>query len=315
MDGFESNDGVILIAATNRPDVLDPALLRPGRFDRQVVVPVPDVKGREEIIKVHSKRIPLAEDVNLAVLARGTPGFTGADLENLVNEAALMAARLGKERVEMGDLEQAKDKVLMGVERKSMIIPLEERRVTAFHEAGHTLVAKMIPGTDPIHKVTIIPRGRALGITQQLPIDEKHTYPKDYLLNNITVMMGGRAAEELVLNRQTTGAGNDIERSTEIARKMVCEWGMSDNLGPMTFGKKEEQIFLGREFAQHRDYSEETARLIDNEIRNIVTQGYERAKEIIHSNIAILHKLADTLLEKEVLDGNQIDAIVKDKAV
>jgi cell division protease FtsH len=273
------------------------------------------VKGREEIIKVHSKRIPLAEDVNLAVLARGTPGFTGADLENLVNEAALLAARLGKERVEMGDLEQAKDKVLMGVERKSMIIPLEERRVTAFHEAGHTLVAKMIPGTDPIHKVTIIPRGRALGITQQLPIDEKHTYPKDYLLNNITVMMGGRAAEELVLNRQTTGAGNDIERSTEIARKMVCEWGMSDNLGPMTFGKKEEQIFLGREFAQHRDYSEETARLIDNEIRNIVTQGYERAKEIIHSNIAILHKLADTLLEKEVLDGNQIDAIVKDKAV
>ncbi len=311
MDGFESNEGVILIAATNRPDVLDPALLRPGRFDRQVVVPVPDVKGREEIIKVHSKKIPLAEDVNLTLLARGTPGFTGADLENLVNEAALLAARLGKERVEMADLEQAKDKVLMGVERKSMIIPLEERRITAFHEAGHTLVAKMIPGTDPIHKVTIIPRGRALGITQQLPIDEKHTYPKGYLLNNIAVMMGGRVAEELVLNSQTTGAGNDIERSTEIARKMVCEWGMSDHLGPLAYGKQEEQIFLGREFAQHRDYSEETARLIDNEIRGIVTQGYERAREIIQTNIAILHKLANSLLEKEVLDGNQIEAIIK----
>jgi cell division protease FtsH len=253
----------------------------------------------------------LAEDVNLAVLSRGTPGFTGADLENLVNEAALLAARLGKEKVEMADLEQAKDKVLMGVERKSMIIPLEERRITAFHEAGHTLVAKMIPGTDPIHKVTIIPRGRALGITQQLPIDEKHTYPKDYLLNNIAVMMGGRAAEELVLNSQTTGAGNDIERSTEIARKMVCEWGMSEKLGPLTFGKKEEQIFLGREFAQHRDYSEETARLIDNEIRRIVTHGHERAKEIIQANVATLHKLANTLLEKEVLDGNQIEIIIK----
>ena len=315
MDGFESNEGVILIAATNRPDVLDPALLRPGRFDRQVVVPVPDVKGREEILGVHSKRTPLAEDVNLALLARGTPGFTGADLENLVNEAALLAARLGKERVEMADLEQAKDKVLMGVERKSMIIPLEERRITAFHEAGHTLVAKMIPGTDPIHKVTIIPRGRALGITQQLPIDEKHTYPKDYLLNNIAVMMGGRAAEELVMMRQTTGAGNDIERSTEIARKMVCEWGMSEKLGPLSFGKKEEEIFLGREFARHRDYSEDTARLIDDEVRMIVTRCYEKAKEIIQTNMATLHKLATTLLEKEVLDGNQIDAIIKDENV
>jgi len=315
MDGFESNEGVILIAATNRPDVLDPALLRPGRFDRQVVVPVPDVKGREEIIKVHSKKIPLAEDVNLTLLARGTPGFTGADLENLVNEAALLAARLGKERVEMVDLEQAKDKVMMGVERKSMIIPLEERRITAYHEAGHTLVAKMIPGTDPIHKVTIIPRGRALGITQQLPIDEKHTYPKDYLLNNIAIMMGGRVAEELVLNSQTTGAGNDIERSTEIARKMVCEWGMNDNLGPLAYGKKEEQIFLGREFAQHRDYSEDTARLIDNEIRAIVTQSYEKAKEIIQGNMDTLHRLASALLEKEVLDGNQIERIIKDEAV
>jgi cell division protease FtsH len=311
MDGFESNEGVILIAATNRPDVLDPALLRPGRFDRQVVVPVPDVKGREEILKVHSQRTTLADDVNLTLLARGTPGFTGADLENLVNEAALLAARLGKERVDMADFEQAKDKVLMGVERKSMIIPLEERRITAFHEAGHTLVAKMIPGTDPIHKVSIIPRGRALGITQQLPIDEKHTYPKDYLLNNIAIMMGGRVAEELVLNSQTTGAGNDIERSTEIARKMVCEWGMSENLGPLAFGQKEEQIFLGREFAQHRDYSEDTARLIDNEIRSIVTQGHERAKEIIQKNITTLHQLANTLLEKEVLDGLQIDLIIR----
>jgi cell division protease FtsH len=315
MDGFESNEGVILIAATNRPDVLDPALLRPGRFDRQVVVPVPDVKGREEILKVHTRRTPLADNVNLAILARGTPGFTGADLENLVNEAALLAARLDKDRIEMVDMEQAKDKVLMGVERKSMIIPLEERRITAYHEAGHTLVAKMIPGTDPIHKVTIIPRGRALGLTQQLPIDEKHTYPKDYLLDNIAVMLGGRAAEELVLNRETTGAGNDIERSTEIARKMVCEWGMSEKLGPLAFGQKEEQIFLGREFAQHRDYSEETARIIDSEIRAIVTQSYERAKDILYKNIATLHQLAKNLLEKEVLDGHQIDAIIKGEAV
>ncbi len=313
MDGFESNEGVILIAATNRPDVLDPALLRPGRFDRQVVVPVPDVKGREEILKVHSKRTPLSDDVKFDVLARGTPGFTGADLENLVNESALLAARLGKERVEMIDLEHAKDKVLMGVERKSMIIPLEERRITAYHEAGHTLVARMIPGTDPIHKVTIIPRGRALGLTQQLPIDEKHTYPKDYLLNNITIMLGGRVAEELVFNRQTTGAGNDIEHSTEIARKMVCEWGMSDKLGPLAYGKKEEQIFLGREFAQHRDYSEDTARLIDDEVRTIISQSYEIAKDLLQKNIATLHRLANSLLEKEVLDGRQIDAIIKDE--
>jgi cell division protease FtsH len=315
MDGFESNEGVILIAATNRPDVLDPALLRPGRFDRQVVVPVPDVKGREEILKVHSKRTPLAEDVLLTDLARGTPGFTGADLENLVNEAALLAARLGKERIEMADLEQAKDKVLMGVERKSMIIPLEERRTAAFHEAGHTLVAKMTPGTDPIHKVTIIPRGRALGITQQLPIDEKHTYPRDYLLKNISVMLGGRAAEELVLKCQTTGAGNDIERATEVARKMVCEWGMSEKLGPLSFGQKEEQIFLGREIAQHRDYSEETARLIDNEVRAIVTESYERAKDILQRNMTVLHQLANSLLDKEVLDSRQIDSIIRGETV
>ena len=313
MDGFESNEGVILIAATNRPDVLDPALLRPGRFDRQVMVPVPDVKGRQEILRVHTKRTPLADDVSLVDLARGTPGFTGADLENLVNEGALLAARLEKERVEMIDLEQAKDKVMMGAERRSLIIPLEERRITAYHEAGHTLVARMIPGTDPIHKVTIIPRGRALGLTQQLPIDEKHTYPKDYLLNNIAIMMGGRAAEDLVLEHQTTGAGNDIERATEIARKMVCEWGMSEKLGPLSFGQKEEQIFLGREFTQHRDYSEETARLIDDEIRSIVTKSYERAKDILQGNLAILHQLASSLLEKEVLDSRQIDSIVKNE--
>ena len=315
MDGFESNEGVILIAATNRPDVLDPALLRPGRFDRQVVVSVPDVKGREEILGVHTKKTPLDDKVNLAVISRGTPGFTGADLENLVNEAALLAARLGKDRIDMTDLEQAKDKVLMGVERKSMIIPLEERRITAYHEAGHTLVARMLPGTDPIHKVTIIPRGRALGLTQQLPIDEKHTYPRDYLINNITIMMGGRAAEELVLNQQTTGAGNDIEHSTEIARKMVCDWGMSEKLGPLALGKKEEQIFLGREFAQHRDYSEDTARLIDDEIRAIVTQSHEKAKDILRKNMETLHRLATTLLEKEVLDSQQIDAIIKGEAV
>jgi cell division protease FtsH len=315
MDGFESNDGVILIAATNRPDVLDPALLRPGRFDRQVVVPVPDVKGREQILGVHARRTALADGVDLSVLARGTPGFTGADLENLVNEAALLAARLGKDKVEMIDFDQAKDKVMMGVERKSMIIPYEERRNTAYHEAGHTLVARMIPGTDPIHKVTIIPRGRALGITQQLPIDEKHTYHKQYLLNNITVMMGGRAAEKLILDHLTTGAGNDIERSTDIARKMVCEWGMSDKIGPLACGQKEEQIFLGREFARHRDYSEETARLIDDEVREIVTQSYERAKNILNGNMAALHRLANALLEKEVLDGDQIDQIIKSEAV
>ena len=315
MDGFESNEGVILIAATNRPDVLDPALLRPGRFDRQVVVPVPDVKGREEILRVHTKRTPLASDVDLAVLARGTPGFTGADLENLVNEGALLAARLEKDKIEMIDLEQAKDKVLMGVERKSMIIPLEERKNTAYHEAGHTLVARMTPGTDPIHKVTIIPRGRAMGLTQQLPIDERHTYPKDYLLNNITILMGGRAAEELVLEHQTTGAGNDIERSTEIARKMVCEWGMSEKIGPLACGQKEEQIFLGREFAQHRDYSEDTARLIDDEVRSIITQSYGKAKDIIVKNMGTLHQLATTLLEKEVLDGHQIDQIIRGEKI
>ncbi|MEW6262053.1 MAG: ATP-dependent zinc metalloprotease FtsH [Thermodesulfobacteriota bacterium] len=310
MDGFESNEGVILIAATNRPDVLDPALLRPGRFDRQVVVPVPDIRGREQILKVHSRRIPLDTSVDLAVVARGTPGFSGADLENLVNEAALTAARKNKEKIDLKDLEAAKDKVLMGTERKSMIISEKEKRTTAFHEAGHALVAKLIPGSDPIHKVTIIPRGRALGLTQQLPVDEKHTYPREFLKTSLAMLMGGRVAEELVLNQMTTGAGNDIERATELARKMVCEWGMSDDLGPLTFGKKEEQIFLGREIAQHRDYSEETARKIDAEIRLTVLGAYQRAKVLLTRHLATLHKVAEALLEKETLDGPEIDELV-----
>ncbi len=310
MDGFESNEGVILIAATNRPDVLDPALLRPGRFDRQVVVARPDIRGREEILKVHVKKIPLAPDVTLAVLARGTPGFSGADLANLVNEAALLAAREDKKFVEMKDFESAKDKVLMGVERKSLILSEEERRATAYHEAGHALVARLIPGTDPIHKVTIIPRGRALGITQQLPMDEKHNYHREYLLDNITILMGGRVAEELVLGHMSTGAGNDLERATDLARKMVCEWGMSEKLGPLTFGKREEMIFLGKEIAQHQDYSEQTAQEIDQEVRRFVIEAYERAKELVKSRIGALHALAASLLEREVLEGPEIDVII-----
>jgi len=310
MDGFASNEGVILIAATNRPDVLDPALLRAGRFDRQVVVPRPDVKGREGILKVHTKKIPLNGNVDLRVIARGTPGFSGADLANLVNEAALYAARVGKEKVEMPDFEQAKDKVLMGVERKSMIISDEEKKNTAYHEAGHTLVAKLIPGTDPIHKVTIIPRGMSLGLTQQLPIDEKHTYPAEYLNSNIAILLGGRASEEIVLSHPTTGAGNDIERATELARKMVCEWGMSVELGPLSFGKKEEAIFLGREITQHRDYSEATAVAIDKEVKKIVMENFNRAKSLILERIDTLHALAKALLEKEVLEGPEIDEIV-----
>ncbi len=312
MDGFEANEGVILIAATNRPDVLDPALLRPGRFDRRVVVPRPDVKGREGILAVHTRKVPLASDVDISVLARGTPGFAGADLENLVNEAALLAARSGKEKVDMNDFELAKDKVMMGSERKSMIISEEEKRNTAYHEAGHTLVARLLPGTDPIHKVTIIPRGMALGLTQQLPIDEKHTYPKDYLLNNLAILFGGRVAEELVLKHMTTGAGNDIERATELARRMVCEWGMSEKLGPMTFGKKEEQIFLGRDFTQQQDYSESTAVEIDAEVRRIILASYQRAKDLLHANLHLLHKIAEKLLEKETLDGAEIDALVQE---
>ena len=310
MDGFESNDGVILIAATNRPDVLDPALLRPGRFDRRIIVPIPDIRGREGILKVHTRKTPLDGDVDLSVLSRGTPGFCGADLANLVNEAALLAARQGKATVMMKDFEQAKDKVLMGSERKSMIISQEERKITAYHESGHTLVAKLIPGTDPIHKVTIIPRGMALGLTQQLPIDEKHTYPKIYLNNNIAILMGGRVAEELVLHDMTTGAGNDLERATELARRMVCNWGMSEKLGPLTYGKKEEMIFLGREIAQHRDYSEDTAVKIDDEVTSIVTENYARVKQLLTDNISTLHRLAEMLLERESLDTDDIDKIV-----
>jgi cell division protease FtsH len=310
MDGFESNEGVIIIAATNRPDVLDPALLRPGRFDRQVVVPRPDVKGREAILKVHTRKTPLSEDVNLQILARGTPGFTGADLENLANEAALLAARRNKAKVDMVDFEASKDKVLMGVERRTMIISEEEKRLTAFHEAGHTLVAKFLTLADPIHKVSIIPRGRALGVTQQLPAEDKHTLSKEYILNKIAIFLGGRAAEELVLHTQTTGAGNDLEMATEWARKMVCDYGMSDKMGPLTFGKKEEHIFLGREIAQPKDYSENTAEDIDNEIKRIVLESYDRAKEIVTRQMDRLHNLATALLEKEVLAGEEIDQVL-----
>ena len=313
MDGFESNEGVILVSATNRPDVLDPALLRPGRFDRQVVVPLPDVKGREKILEVHTRKTPLAEDVIFAVIARGTPGFSGADIENLVNEAVLYAARYGKDKVNMSDFEFAKDKVMMGAERKSMVISLEERRNTAYHESGHALVARLLPGSDPIHKVTIIPRGMALGLTQQLPVDEKHTYPKQYLLNNITILLGGRAAEELILNEFTTGSGNDIERATNLARKMVCEWGMSDEMGPLSYGKKEEQIFLGRDIAVHKDYSEETAQRIDNEITRLVSESYEKAKKLLSDHIDILNKIASELLEKEVLNTSELDGIIQQK--
>jgi cell division protease FtsH len=311
MDGFEANEGVILIAATNRPDVLDPALLRAGRFDRRVVVPRPDVKGREGILKVHTRRLPLAEDVDIALLARGTPGFAGADLENLVNEAALLAARQNKERVTMTDFEVAKDKVMMGSERKSMIISMEERRNTAYHEAGHALVAKLTPGADPVHKVTIIPRGMALGLTQQLPIDERHTYTREYLMNNLGILFGGRAAEELVLGHTTTGAGNDLEKATELARRMVCEWGMSDRLGPMTLGKKEEQIFLGRDLTQVQDYSERTAVEIDEEVRRIIQESYQKAKSLLSADIDLLHKVAELLLEREVLDGADIEEVIR----
>jgi cell division protease FtsH len=311
MDGFESNEGVILVAATNRPDVLDPALLRPGRFDRHVVVPRPDIKGREGILQVHTRKVPLATDVDVSILARSTPGFTGADLENLVNEAALLAARNDKEKVNMLDLELAKDKVMMGAERRSMIISDGEKRNTAYHEAGHALVAKLLPGADPIHKVTIIPRGMALGLTQQLPMDEKHTYPREYLLTNLVILFGGRVAEELVLEHMTTGAENDIEKATDLARRMVCEWGMSEKLGPMTFGKKGQEIFLGRDFTQKVDYSESTAIEIDAEVRRIIQESYHRATDLLKTNLRLLHKVAEKLLEKEVLDGSEIDAIAR----
>ena len=310
MDGFESNEGVILISATNRPDVLDPALLRPGRFDRQVVVPRPDIKGRVGILKVHSKKVPLAEDVDLEVLARGTPGFAGADLANLVNEAALLAARKNKDKVAMEDFEIAKDKVMMGLERRSLVLTDDEKKNTAYHEAGHTIASILTPGLDPIHKVTIIPRGRALGLTQSLPVDERYTYDRGYLLSQLVMLLGGRAAEEVALGHMTTGAGNDIERATELARKMVCEWGMSDKLGPLAFGKKEEQIFLGREIAQHRDYSEHTAIEIDDEVRRIMLEAYDKVKVLISDNVEALNALALALLEKETLDGKEIEAIL-----
>jgi len=314
MDGFESNEGVILIAATNRPDVLDPALLRPGRFDRQVVVPRPDVKGREMILKVHAKKVPLAADVNLEVMARGTPGFSGADLSNVVNEAALLAARRNKTEVSMSDFDDAKDKVLMGVERRSMVISDDEKKNTAYHEAGHTLVAKLLPGTDPVHKVSIIPRGRALGVTMQLPIEDKHSYTKESLLDRVAVLMGGRAAEEIIFTTMTTGAGNDIERATEIARKMVCEWGMSEKLGPVSFGKKDEQIFLGREMSTHKNYSEATAVEIDTEIRRIVDENYARVKQLLIDNLDVLHRISKELIVKENLSGAEVDEIMKGAA-
>jgi cell division protease FtsH len=312
MDGFESNEGVILIAATNRPDVLDPALLRPGRFDRRVVVARPDVKGREEILRVHTRKVPLSDDVELSVIARGTPGFSGADLANLVNEAALWAARQGRKLVMMADFEMSKDKVLMGVERKSMILSEEEKKNTAYHEAGHALVAAITPGTDPLHKVTIIPRGMALGLTMQLPIDDKHTYTKTYLEGTLTVLMGGRCAEEIFLGHITTGAGNDIERATDISRKMVCDWGMS-TLGPLAYGKKEEAIFLGREIAQHRDYSEDTAIRIDREVHGIVTNAYNNAYSILENNRDTLERIALALLDREVLDATELRLLMENK--
>ncbi len=312
MDGFETNQGIILIAATNRPDVLDPALLRPGRFDRQVVVPQPDLKGRLDIVKVHTRNIPIDEGVDLEKIARGTPGFSGADLANLVNEAALLAARKSKSKVDMYDLEEAKDKVLMGVERKSMIISEEEKRNTAYHETGHALVAKLTPGTDPIHKVSIIPRGRALGVTQQLPIDDRYTYSKEYLMKALAILLGGRAAEEIALNHMTTGAGNDLEKATELARKMVTEWGMSEKLGPLTFGKKDEHIFIGREIAKHKDYSEKTAVEIDEEVKKIVMEAYDTAKNLLIGNRDLLDALAKTLLERETMDGPDIDALIQE---
>jgi cell division protease FtsH len=310
MDGFESNEGVILIAATNRPDVLDPALLRPGRFDRRIVVPRPDVKGREGILRVHVRRVPLGGDVLLDIIAKGTPGFSGADLESLVNEAALLAARKDKDKVDMRDFEEAKDKVLMGPERKSMVISEKEKRTTAYHEAGHALVAKLLPNSDPVHKVTIIPRGPALGVTQQLPAEDRLSYSKEWAENRIAICLGGRIAEELVFGQITTGAGNDIEKATDLAHKMVCEWGMSERMGPLTFGKKEEQVFLGRDFAHQQDYSEETARAIDAEVRRIVTEGYQTAHKVLSGHVDHLKNIAEALLEHETIDGEDIDKVL-----
>lgn len=311
MDGFESNEGVIMIAATNRPDVLDPALLRPGRFDRRIVVPRPDVRGREGILRVHARRVPLGKDVDLAVVSRGTPGFSGADLESLVNEAALMAARKGKDLVEMRDFEEAKDKVLMGPERKSMVISDKERHITAIHEAGHTLVAHFLPGTDPVHRVTIIPRGPALGVTQQLPTEDRLSATKEWAQSKIAVLMGGRVAEELVFSHLTTGAGSDLEHATDLARKMVCSWGMSEKLGPLTFGRKDEHVFLGREIAQPQNYSDETARVIDDEVKRLVVEQYERAKELLVHHKEDLTRLAEALLHHETLGGEEVEVVLK----
>jgi cell division protease FtsH len=309
MDGFETNEGVILIAATNRPDVLDPALLRPGRFDRRVVVDRPDLNGRTGILLVHTRTVPLADDVELETIARGTPGFAGADLANLVNEAALIAARRNKKKVEMEDFEYAKDKVIMGAERKSLVLTDEEKTVTAFHEAGHAIVAAFLPGHDPLHKVTIIPRGRALGVTMQLPTEDKYTYTKGHVTNQLAILMGGRVAEELTQADITTGAGNDIERATAMARRMVCEWGMSE-LGPLSYGDNDEPVFLGRDFAQRASYSEETAQKIDSEIRRLVREGHEKAREILTGNRAVLARISSELLERESLDGNEIYRII-----
>ncbi len=311
MDGFESNEGVILLAATNRPDVLDPALLRPGRFDRQIVVDRPDAKGREGILRVHTRTIVMDDNVDLKVLARGTPGLSGADIANMVNEAALLAARRNRDKVKMIDFEDAKDKVMMGAERRSLVLSEDEKKSTAYHEAGHALLAKLIPGADPVHKVTIIPRGLSLGSTHYLPIDERHTYSKRYLEIRLVCALGGRVAEKLVFDHLTTGAGNDLEQATNLARRMVCEWGMSDKIGPLTFGKKEEEIFLGREISQRRDYSEKTAEAIDEEVRNIIMETEKKAVRLLSENIDILHKLARALIEREILDGNQIDKIIK----
>ncbi len=311
MDGFESNEGVILIAATNRPDVLDPALLRPGRFDRRIVVPRPDVNGREGILRVHARSVPVAPEVDLSIIAKGTPGFSGADLESLVNEAALLAARRDKDKVDMHDFEEAKDKVMMGPERRSLVISDKEKRNTAYHEAGHALVAKLVGNSDPLHKVTIIPRGPTLGLTQQLPVEDRLSYSRDWAQSRIAVCMGGRIAEEVIFGQLTTGAGNDIEQATDLARKMVCEWGMSEKMGPLAFGKKEEQIFLGREISQHQDYSEETARAIDAEVRRFVTEGYNVARKLVEDNVEPLKRVGEALLEYESLDGDEIDVLIK----
>lgn len=313
MDGFESKEGVILIAATNRPDVLDPALLRPGRFDRQIVVDVPDIRGREGIFKVHTRKIKMGTDVDLKVLARGTPGLTGADIANLVNEAALLAARKNKGAVDMDDFEEAKDKVMMGAERRSMVISDEEKKITAYHESGHALLGKLVPRGDPVHKVTIVPRGMALGVTHFLPVDEKHTYQREYLESKLLYLMGGRVAEKLVFDHLTTGAGNDIQQATELARKMVCNWGMSDKIGPLGFGRRQEHIFLGREIQQPRDYSEQTAQLIDAEIKRFVEEAEDKAMDLLKGNMDKLHALAKALLEKEILDGSEIDKIIGTK--